>query len=117
MKSWLTMVTSAGLFGSRPALRMAAYSSASLPKPQLPTFLPFQSAGFVMPLSLKAICRVGERWKGCPMNWMSAPFSREARAFGSQLMPNSALPAATTVAGTMSTAPGRIVTSRPWSLK
>ena len=100
-----------------PTLRIAAYSSASLPKPQVPTFLPFQSSGLVMFLSFIATWSVPDRWNGMPMIWTSAPDSREASSFGTQLMPNSALPPATTVAGTMSTPPGRIVTSRPWSLK
>ena len=41
-----TSVTS--LPGSSPALVIAANSSNSLPKPQLPTFLPLRSAGDLM---------------------------------------------------------------------
>jgi len=57
-----------------------------------------------------------ERWKIWPMTTPSAPDSRGASIRGTQLMPNSAWPPATTVAGTISTAPGRIVTSKPSSL-
>ena len=47
--------------------------------------------------------RRAERWKTWPMTWTSAPLSRDASIVGTQRMPNSALPPATTVAGTMST--------------
>jgi hypothetical protein len=43
-----TSVTSDGAI---PAFVMPANSSNSLPKPQLPTFLPRRSAGAAMPLS------------------------------------------------------------------
>ena len=85
------------LFGSMPTLRMAANSSASLPKPHVPTFLLFQSSGLVMLLSLNATWSVPDRWKTWPMTWTSAPDSREASILGTQEMPNSALPPATTV--------------------
>ncbi len=112
---WATMFTSLLFVGSMPALFSPAYSSASLPKPHEPTFLPFRSSGLVMFLSLNETCSVGERWKIWPMTTPSAPDSRGASMRGTQLMPNSAWPPATTVAGTISTAPGRIVTSKPSS--
>ena len=67
--------------------------------------------------SFQATWSVPDRWNGMPMICTSAPDLRAASSFGTQLIPNSAPPPATTVAGTMSTPPGRIVTSRPWSAK
>ena len=96
---WAMMLTSLLLAGSMPALRSPAYSSASLPKPHEPTFLPFRSSGLVMFLSLNETWSVGERWKIWPMTTPSAPDSRGASIRGTQLMPNSAWPPATTVAG------------------
>ncbi len=110
------MVRSFLFAGSRPALRSPAYSSDSLPKPHEPTFLPFRSSGLVMFRSLNETWSVGERWKTCAMTTPSAPDSRGASIRGTQLIPNWAWPPATTVAGTISTAPGRIVTSKPSSL-
>ena len=63
---------------------MPANSSNSLPKPQLPTFLPFRSAAVVMFLSLNETCSVPERWKTCPTSVISAPCSRDCSAFGTQ---------------------------------
>ena len=105
-----TSVTSAA--GSSPASVMAANTSYSLPKPQLPMVLPAKSLGEVMPLSAKDTCRVPLRWKTWAMSTMLAPASRLASAFGTQEMAKSAPPLASTSCGTMSTAPSRIVTSR-----
>ena len=63
---------------------MPANSSNSLPKPQLPIFLPLKSAADVMPLSFQATWYVPERAKICATSVMSAPCSREASAFGTQ---------------------------------
>ncbi len=106
-KLWPTSSTS-----STPNLEMAAVSSYSLPNPQLPTFLPAQSSGEVMPESAKDTSRVPERSKTWAMLTMPAPCSRETRALGTQASPNSAPPVASTVCGTISTAPSRISTSR-----
>ena len=61
-----------------------------------------------MSLSLNDTWSVGERWKIWAMTTGSAPDSRGASIHQDQLMPNSAWPPWTTVAGTISTAPGRI---------
>ena len=53
---WPTRSTSVA--GSRPASPIAAKTSYSLPKPQLPIVLPAKSAGDVMPLSAKLTCSV-----------------------------------------------------------
>jgi len=50
------------LFGSMPAFWRPANSSNSLPKPQLPTFLPLRAAAVVMPLSFQETWSVPERW-------------------------------------------------------
>ena len=110
-KSCCTSVTSDA--GSRPASVMPANSSNSLPKPQLPTFLPFRSAGSVMSSALLDTCSVPERWKIWAMSVMPAPCSRDWSALGTQAMAKSALPWARTVWGVMSTPPSRISTSRP----
>ena len=55
-----TFVTS--LAGSRPALVMAANTSYSFPKPQLPTFLPASPAAVVIPESFHETWSVPERW-------------------------------------------------------
>ena len=112
LKSCCTSVTS--LTGSRPASVMPANSSNSLPKPQLPTFLPFRSAGSVMSASLNDTWRVPERWKIWAMSVMAAPCSRDWSALGTQAMAKSALPWASTVWGGMSTPPSRSSTSRPY---
>ena len=108
-----TSVTS--LAGSSPAFVMPANSSNSLPKPQLPTFLPLSAAGSATVSGFFDTWRVPERWKICAMSVMPAPCSRDCRAFGTQAMAKSALPWARTVCGTMSTPPSRICTSRPSS--
>ena len=61
---------------------MAAKTSYSLPKPQLPIFLPLKSAAEVMFLSLNDTCRVPERWNTWATLVISAPCSREASALG-----------------------------------
>src|SRR3979411_1283322 len=98
-KGCFTIVTSLAFVGSIPALRIAAYSSGSFPKPHVPTFLLFQSSGFVMFFSLNATSRVPERWKYCAMSTRSAPASRDASIFGTHAMPNSGPSAATTCCG------------------
>ena len=75
-----TSVTS--LAGLSPACVMPANSSNSLPKPQLPIFLPLKSAGAVMFLALNDTCRVPERWNTCATSVISAPCSRLASALG-----------------------------------
>ena len=55
-----TSVTSEA--GLSPAVVMPANSSNSLPKPQLPIFLPLKSAGLVMFSFLNDTWRVPERW-------------------------------------------------------
>ena len=97
--------------GSRPSLPRAAKISYSLPKPQLPIFLPWKSAGDSMPESAHATCKVPERWNTWAMSTMPAPCSRDASALGTQARAKSAPPCARTVCGTMSTAPSRMVTS------
>ena len=72
--------------GFRPALVIPAKSSNSLPKPQLPTFLPLRSAAVVMALSLKETCSVPERWKTWPTSVMPAPCSRDCSALGTHAM-------------------------------
>ena len=67
--------------------------------PTTPMLLPARSSGVVMPASLNETWRVGERWKIWPMTTPSAPDSRGASMRGTQLMPNSAWPPATTVRG------------------
>ena len=49
-------------FGSTPAFCRPANSSNSLPKPQLPTFLPARLAAVVRPESFHETCNVPERW-------------------------------------------------------
>ncbi len=70
--------------GSSPAFVMAAKTSYSLPKPQLPIFLPLKSAAVVMFLSLKDTWSVPERWNTWATLVIIAPCSREARALGTQ---------------------------------
>ena len=67
-----------------PLFCMPANSSHSLPKPQLPTFLPFNWAGSVMFLSLNEICVVALRSKICATLVILAPFSIEPSTFGTQ---------------------------------
>jgi len=74
-----TSVTS--LAGFSPAFVMPANSSNSLPKPQLPTFLPLSAAGSVTVSGFFDTWRVPERWKICAMSTRSdagVP-SRDAR--------------------------------------
>ena len=92
-----TRVTSVA--GSRPAWLRAAKISNSLPKPQLPMFLPLKSSAVVMPLSAKDSCRVPDRWKIWAMLTMFAPASRVARALGTQAMAKSTWPSASTLLG------------------
>ena len=75
-----TSVTSVA--GSSFALVMPANSSNSLPKPQLPTFLPLRSAAVVMSLSLNETWSVPDFWKICATSVISAPCSRDASALG-----------------------------------
>ncbi len=77
-----TRVTS--LPGSSPALVIPANSSNSLPKPQLPIFLPLNWPGPVIPLSFQATWYVPERAKIWPTSVIPAPCSREASALGTQ---------------------------------
>ena len=70
--------------GSRPAFVMPAYSSNSLPYPQLPTFLPLKPATSVTEDFFSETCRVPERWKICATSVILAPCSRDASAFGTQ---------------------------------
>ena len=107
---WPTSVTSVA--GSRPSSASAAKISYSLPKPQLPMFLPAKSAGVVIPLSAKLTCRVPERWKIWAMLTMSAPASRLASALGTHARAKSTSPLASCVCGTISTPPSTMVTSR-----
>ena len=107
---WPTRVTSVA--GSRPSSASAAKISYSLPKPQLPMFLPAKSAGVVIPLSAKLTCRVPERWKIWAMFTMSAPASRLASALGTHARAKSTSPFASWVCGTISTPPSTMVTSR-----
>ena len=109
-KLWATNCTS-----GTPNFSMAAVSSYSLPKPQLPTGLPAQSEGWVMPESAQDTIRVPERWNTWPTLTSPAPSSLETKALGTQARPNSAPPVATTCWGTISTAPSRMVTFRPSS--
>ncbi len=94
---------------------MAAVSSNSLPNPHVPTFLPAQSSGRVIPESAQDTSSVPDRWNGWAMLMMSAPSSRDTSALGTQAKPNSTAPDASTCWGTMSTAPSRISTLRPSS--
>ena len=63
---------------------MPANSSHSLPKPQLPTFLPAKSATGSMFLSLNEICGCRVRSKICATLVILAPFSIEPSTFGTQ---------------------------------
>ncbi len=65
-----------------PFFCIPANSSHSLPKPQLPTFLPLNWAGEVMFLSLKEIWVVALRSKICATLVIFAPFSIEPSTFG-----------------------------------
>ena len=112
---WLTIVTSSLFFGSIPFFVSAAKSSNSLPQHHTPTFLPFMAATFSIPLSFHVTSVMPERAKTCAMLTMSPPLSRVARRDGSQSIPNSAPPLATTCSGVMSGPPALIVTSRPSS--
>ena len=67
-----------------PACCMPAKSSHSLPKPQLPTFLPSRSAGSVMPASLKEIWVVALRSKIWATSVIAAPCSIEPSTLGTQ---------------------------------
>ena len=67
-----------------PSCCMPAKSSHSLPKPQLPTFLPAKSAGEVMPASLNETPRVPLRSKICATSVMPAPCSIEPSTLGTQ---------------------------------
>ena len=62
--------------GSRPALLSAAKTSYSLPKPQLPIFLPAKSSGVGDVGVLDDTCSVPARWTTWAMFTMFAPASR-----------------------------------------
>ena len=109
---WLTIVTSLLSFGSMPFFVSAAKSSNSLPQHQTPTFLPFISATSVMLLSFQVTSVMPERSKTWEMLTRSPPWSRVASSDGSQSIPNSACPEATTCSGVMSGPPTLISTSR-----
>jgi hypothetical protein len=112
---WLTIVTSLESAGSIPFFVNAANSSNSLPQHHTPTFLPRMSATSVIPLSFQVTSVIPERANTCAMLTRSPPLSRVASRDGSQSIPNSAPPLATTCSGVMSGPPGLIVTSRPSS--
>ena len=112
---WLTIVTSSLLFGSIPFFTSAAYSSFSLPQHQTPTFLPFIPATSVMPLSFQVTSVMPLFENTCAMLTRSPPWSRAASSAGSQSIPNSAWPLATTCSGVMSGPPGLSSTSSPSS--
>jgi hypothetical protein len=78
---WTSLTSLAGL---SPALVMPAKSSNSLPKPQLPTFLPLRSAAVLMFFSLKETWSVPDRWKTWPTSVIPAPCSRDCSALGTQ---------------------------------
>ncbi len=84
------------LVGSSPALVRPANSSGSLPPSQLPIFLPAMVAGLVMLAALNDAIRVPERWKIWAIETRSVPPSRDWSMFGSQAVPMSAPPVATT---------------------
>ena len=65
-----------------PLFCIPANNSHSLPKPQLPTFLPPSSAGSVMLAPLKEIWVVALRSKICATSVILAPFSIEPSTFG-----------------------------------
>ena len=69
---------------STPLFCIPANSSHSLPKPQLPTFLPASCAGAVMFLSLNEICVVALRSKICATLVILAPCSIEPSTLGTQ---------------------------------
>ncbi len=110
---WLTMVTSLDFAGLIPFLFRAAKSSGWLPQHQTPTFLPFIFAIDVMPELFHVISVIPERANTCAIETILPPFSRVAKRFGSQSMPNCAWPPSTVCSGVMSGPPTFSVTSSP----
>ncbi len=94
----------------------AAKSSGSLPPSQLPIFLPAIVFGSVMFLSLNEAIRVPERWKSWEIETRSVPPSRDWSMLGSQAVPMSAPPVATTWTLFTCGPPRSRVTSSPASL-
>src|ERR1700694_1182502 len=99
----------------RPSLSIQLRNGYSLPKNQTPSVLPLKSADDLMPLSLRQVSCMPERWKTCAMLTIGTPFSREDRADGIQSTITSAPPPAITWLGLMSGPPDLICTSRPSS--
>ena len=105
---WAMIETSLGVVRieaglAQPGIQLGLVAEAPRRRPSCPS----GPRACVMFLSLNETWRVGERWNTWPMTTPSAPDSRGASIRGTQLMPNSAWPPATTVAGTISTAPGQ----------
>ena len=98
--------------GSSLYLARVARRANSLPPNHTATFRPLRSAGVLMPDVLNASSRMPLYPKIWPMLTSGTPCSREDRRLGSQSIPNSAPPPATTCSGTMSGPPGMMVTSR-----
>ena len=88
-----------------PLRRSPASSSNSLPKPQLPTFLPRRSSTELMPESAQDTCSVALRSKIWAMLTTFAPSSRGTKARGTHDTAKSAPPESSTGIGTISTAP------------
>src|ERR1700690_551972 len=97
----------------RPSLLIHARNGYSVPENQTPSVLPLKSAGDLIPLSLRQLNSIPERWNTCAMLTSGPPFSRAARADGIQSTTTSAPPPAITCEGLTSGPPGFIVTSRP----
>src|SRR4029078_5435472 len=106
---WLTIVTSPELEWSIPFFWSAAKSSGSFPQHQTPTFLPRLFLIVLIPLDFHVSSVIPERAKTCAIDTRFDPFSRVAKRFGSQSMPNSARLPATTGSGVMLGPPTLIV--------
>ena len=83
-----------------------------MPENHTPSVLPLKSAGVLMPLSVRQVSSMPDRWNTCAMLTIGTPFSRAASADGIQSTTTSAPPPAITCSGLMSGPPGLIVTSR-----
>src|SRR5574340_796677 len=82
-----------------PSLSIQLRNGYSLPENQTPSVLPLKSAGDLMPLSLRQLSIMPERWNTCAMLTIGTPFSRVASAEGIQSTTTSAPPPAITWVG------------------
>src|ERR1700733_12869762 len=100
----------------KPSLLIHARNGYSLPENHTPSVLPLKSAGVLMPLSLRQVSPMPDRWNTCAMLTNLTPFSRAASADGIQSTTTSAPPPAITCDGLISGPPGLMVTSSPAAL-